>query len=163
MPILSTEIITAINAEIAREQTASNTYRAMAMWAKGQGYFGTEHWAAEASNEEIQHRDKFQSYLVDLGATATTPTGDAVPVAWADLPGAFDAALALEKTVTAAIQGIYGQAMAEGDFLTAIFLHWFIAEQATGMAQIMDVQKLFRTFGMQGASLALVDEAIGKL
>ena len=163
MQILSPEMVTLLNAEITREQTAHLHYRSGALWADDAGYFGVSHWCDRQALDELDHRNKLQKYLVKLGAKPVTPTGDAPAAAWADLPGFFEATMGLEQVVTRAIIEINAVAIATGDGLTQQRMKFYLAEQTLSIGEIADIQKLFARFGVQGASLALIDKRIGKL
>ena len=155
-------MVTLLNAEIGREQTTHLHYRSGALWADDAGYFGVSHWCDKQALDELDHRNKLQKYLVKLGAKPVTPTGDAPAAAWADLPGFFEATMGLEQVVTRAIIEINAVAIATGDGLTQQRMKWFLKEQDFSIGEIADIQKLFRVYGTQGATLKLIDKEIGK-
>lgn len=158
--ILSDTIVQLINDQIAREQYASLCYKAAANWADLAGFDGAARFLHKASAEEIQHRDRFMAYLTDLDATPIVPVAVQAP-AWSySFPGLFTAALELERDVTRTISALYLEANKSGDFLTAQFLLWFIAEQQSSLAELLVITRWFVAFP---GGLAMIDDKIGEL
>ena len=158
--ILSEQIVQLINDQIAREQYASLCYKAAANWADLAGFDGAAKFLHKASAEEVEHRDKFMTYLADLDATPIVPASVPAP-AWAySFPGLFTAALELERDVTRAISALYLQSNQSGDFLTAQFLLWFIDEQQKSLAELLVITRWFVAFP---GDLAMIDDKIGEL
>ncbi len=153
---LSEELTISLNAQVGMEFQASYSYLSMASYFEANSWDGFASWMHMQSDEERAHAMKFYNYLLDRGATVTLPAIEA-PANDFDSPLAvFEASLAQEKQVTAAINKLYKLAHVGDDFATVSFLKWFIDEQVEEEKNVSDmIDKLKRAAGNTEAMFML--------
>jgi ferritin len=111
--------------------------------------------------EEHAHALKFTDFLLDRGgvlvldAVAAPATGFATPLA------AFEAALAHEQRVSAAIQQLYEKANAENDFASYPLLQWFMGEQIEEESSVDLIVERLRMAGDNPGAILMLDSELG--
>ncbi len=160
--MISNKMAAAINKQVAREMYSSYLYRAMSLWSKAQGLPGFAAWLRMQAAEEMEHAEKFISYLEDQGAVVKLEALDAPPAAFKSPLAVFEETLKHEKQVTAWICELMKLAKAEGDYATEIALQWFITEQVEEEANATEILDLLKKVGNEGRGLYLVDHQLGK-
>jgi ferritin len=126
---LSSKLETALNNQLNLELGSAYAYLGMASYFQQTPFTGFAQWMELQSHEELRHAEKFFRYIgerkgqVNLGALSE-PKCD-----YKSALQVFQASLAHEQKVSAAICGIYELALTEKDFATLSFLKWFLDEQ----------------------------------
>lgn len=153
---LSEELTTALNDQIGMEFQAFYSYLSMASYFETNAWDGFASWMSAQSDEEREHAMKFYAYLLDRGATVTLPAIAAPSKDFTSPLAVFEASLAQEKKVTAAIGQLYKLAHSCDDYATVSFLKWFIDEQVEEEKSVGDmIDKLKRAEGNTEAMFML--------
>lgn len=127
--ILSPALLALIADLYARERAAAVAYDALGLWADAAGFDGTAARFLADAREEEGHARTWVDLLRRRSAApplACASPPDALPDA---LPGAYAAALDLERTVTAALSALADTALAEGDHALYAVAQGFLAGQ----------------------------------
>jgi ferritin len=154
---MSEQLRDAFNDQIALEFSAAYTYLAMAAYFDEQNLTGMAHWMTMQHDEELVHARKFFQFMLDrdagvhLGAISAPKQDYGSPVE------AFEAALAHEQKVSAAIHGLYRMADQEGDYASMPLLSWFIDEQLEEEASVGRILDRVRRAGDNPAAVLVLD------
>jgi ferritin len=154
---MSEQLRDAFNEQIALEFSAAYTYLAMAAYFDEQNLTGMAHWMTMQHEEELVHARKFFQFMLDrdagvhLGAIPEPRQDYGSPVE------AFEAALAHEQKVSAAIHALYRTADAEGDYTSMPLLSWFIDEQLEEEASVGRILDRVKLAGDNAAALLVLD------
>ncbi len=127
--MVSDNIISLMNSQIAKEQYAAQLYLSMSAWFYTQDLEGIGNYFRVQSKEELMHADKMFDYVHDIGGTIILQDIPQPPHEFLNAQDIFEKALEHERLVTKSIFGIVKAANDEGDFATTSFLQWFINEQ----------------------------------
>lgn len=153
---LSDELTSALNEQIGMEFQAFYSYLSMSSYFEANAWDGFANWMSTQSDEERAHAMKFYNYLLDRGATVSLPAIEAPEKDFDSPLAAFEASLAQEKKVTAAINKLYKLAHNCDDYATVSFLKWFIDEQVEEEKSVGDmIDKLKRAAGNTEAMFML--------
>jgi len=113
------------------------------------------------AKEEFEHAMKFIGYLQERGGKVTLEAIDKPHGKWARPLAVFEAALKHEHSITASINDLMNQAVAEKDHATAGFLQWFVQEQVEEEANIEPIVRKLKVIGDQIPGLFYVDRELG--
>ncbi len=159
--MISPSIEAAINRQINHEIAAAYNYLAISAWFEQQNLPGFAAWFMIQRSEELEHAMRLYNYLLDrdgsvaLGAVEQ-PRGD-----YGDIKGAFEAALAMEKANTAAINELYKQAKDEDDFATLSHLQWFLDEQVEEEKIMGESLAMVELAGNDSSAILMLNEKFG--
>merc|ERR1711934_324345 len=131
----------ALNEQINMELYASYAYQAAARYFQRDdvGLFGFAHFFQESSDEEREHAEKFQKYLMMRGGRLTLTDIKAPPTEYESGLAAMEAALQLERDVNDSIIRMHKIADEQGDSQMCDFLEGnFLNEQVEGIKAIGD-------------------------
>ncbi len=151
----------AFNSQLTMELGSANAYLQISAWFSTQNLNGMAGWMRTQAGEERAHADMFLDFILDRGGAPIIGQVEA-PVPSFDSPlAAFEAALAQEQAVTAAIHELY-RAAADADDISSIpFLQELISEQIEEEATVgAIVDRLGLAEGQSGA-LFLLDQELG--
>ena len=164
MKRISDKIEALINQQIQKELTNSLLYLSMANWADYEGWTGLAELYRKHSTEELGHRDKFISYMLDRNAMPQTPsqTFDKVPNEFDGVKGILEATVKREIEATDSIKKINMQAMEEGDCLTKTFLTEMLKEQIEEEASAMNWMDRIEIYESTNSPLILLDKEFYK-
>ena len=126
---LSTKLETALNDQLHLELVSSYAYLGMAAHFQQTAFTGFARWMELQSQEELRHANKFFSYIGERGGKVKLQAIPEPKCNYKSALEAFQASLAHEQKVSAAICGIYDVALVGKDFATLSFLKWFLDEQ----------------------------------
>ena len=155
--MLSKTMQDAINEQIKNEFYSAYLYLSMSAYFESINMPGSAKWMRTQFGEEQVHALKMYDYVIDQGARVALkpieqPTGDfASPVA------VWQMVLEHEQKVTALINQLYAQAVAEKDYATQTFLAWFVTEQIEEEKNASLMLERFKQAGTNVASLLLFD------
>ena len=127
--MLNKKVEAILNDQVEKEGYSSHLYLAMASWAEVKGYAGTAGWLYAQSDEERIHMLKLVVYINDRGGQALIPTIKQPPVDFKSVKELFNAVLKHEQFITASINDIVAECIAEKDFTTHNWIQWFVNEQ----------------------------------
>ena len=159
--MLSPDLESAMNTQIAAELSSSHLYLAMSAYCEAEGLPGFATWFRMQSDEERDHALKFLRHVVDRGGRAMLTGMDAPAMDFGSPQGAFEQALAHEMNVTMMIDGLYGMAIQHGDYASQVFLQWFVTEQVEEERAAGEIVQTLKNLGNDPASLLILDRELG--
>ena len=159
--MISKTIEAAINRQINHEITAAYNYLAISAWFEAESLPGFAAWFMIQREEELQHAMRLYNYLLDReGAVAleaiAQPNGS-----FDSITATFEAALAMEKANTAAINELYQMAKNEDDFATLSHLQWFLDEQVEEEKTMGESLAMVKLAGDDSSALLMLNEKFG--
>jgi ferritin len=158
---LSKKMLDALTDQITMELSASHSYLAMTGWFESQNLPGMAVWMKLQSDEERAHALKFFEFVVDRGEDVVLGAIEAPRNDYKSALDVFTQALAQEKEVTVAINGLYSIANAEGEYEAIPLVTWFINEQVEEEASIDQVVEDLRRAGDDPQVLLMLDRELG--
>ena len=138
-----------LNRQIAREDYSSQLYLSMASWAENKGFEGVSKWLYAQVEEERMHMLKLVKYVNDRDGMAAIPGIETPPSDFGDVFTAFDQVLKHEKFISASINEIVAECMAENDFTTQNWIQWFVTEQLEEEASVKAIIDKLNLLGKQ--------------
>lgn len=159
---LSTTLEKAFNAQITLELSASTVYRQLAIELAVFNLPGMAGWFHAQAAEELIHAHKFIDHMVDRGNHPQLGAVPAPKVKVGSVLDAFQAALAHEQKVSAAIRDLYRAAEKDGDLDSRPMLNWFIEEQIEEEATVGEIVGRIELIDGDGPGLLKLDEELGQ-
>ena len=159
---LTSHLEKALNDQLNLELASAYAYLGMAAFFNQTPYSGFAKWMAVQHAEENTHAAKFFSYIVERGGRVVLK---AIAEPKADFPSplaVYQASLAHEQRVSAAICALYELALAEKDFATLSFLKWFLDEQVEEEKNVNDLIAKLEMVGDNKNGLFQVDKLAAK-
>lgn len=150
----------AFGEQIALEQESAQAYLQLAIWADSRDLTGMATWFRAQSVEEQDHANIFIQHVLDRDATVEL-SALPKPAATFDSPvAAFEAALAHEQRVTAAISELYALAQSTGDYRSLPLLTRFLEEQVEEEASVRTILAELRMAGDSTTAVFMVDREL---
>lgn len=140
----------ALNDQINMELYASYAYQAAARHFQREdvALYGFAKFFQESSDEEREHAEKFQKYLLIRGGQMTLKDIKAPPTSYESGLSAMEAALQLERDVNESLLNMHKVADSNGDAQMTDFLEGnFLNEQVEGIKQLSDYCTNLRRVG----------------
>ena len=159
--MLSPDLESAMNTQIAAELYSSHLYLAMSAYCESEGLPGFATWFRMQSEEERHHALRFIRHVVDRGGRVMLTGMDAPANDFGTPQGAFEQALAQEMNVTMMIDGMYGMAVQHGDYASQVFLQWFVSEQVEEERTATEIVQNLKNLGNDPASMLILDRELG--
>ena len=145
MAKMDTEVAKLMNAQIAMEFEAAQSYLAMAVHLEARSLeYAAQFFYAQA-DEERGHAMKFVNFMLEVGETPVVPAIGEPRAAYESLEEVIETSLGHEQKVTAAIHKIVDRAVEAGDHRAFQFLQWFVEEQIeeeATMEKLLDVVQM---------------------
>jgi ferritin len=154
---LESAVAQALNNQINLELSSAYAYLGMAVYFEHEGLQGFASWMQLQGQEELAHARKFLDYLLDRGGRIDLQAIEAPTVTYVSPLAAFEASLAQEQTVSAAICSIFELAQGTKDFPTLSFLKWFLDEQVEEERTVTDMIAHLKLAGDSPAGLIQLD------
>lgn len=151
----------AFNRQVTLELEAAITYRQLAIDMDLMDLPGLAGWFKAQAEEELEHRDKFITHMVDRGSR---PVFQAIPAQGLEITTvleAFEASLAHEVKVSEAIRDLYRLALETGDIDSLPLLNWFVDEQVEEEATVGGIIGRIKRVGGDGSGLLALDRELG--
>jgi ferritin len=159
--MLSPDVESAMNAQIAAELYSSHLYLAMSAYCESIDMPGSATWFAAQSDEEREHALKFVRHVVERGGRVILAGMETPPVDFGSALGTFEQALTHEMNVTQMIDGLCGMALQHGDYASQVFLQWFVTEQVEEERTAGEVVRMLQAAGADPAALLMLDRELG--
>lgn len=159
--MLSPDVESAMNAQIAGELYSSHLYLAMSAYCESIDMPGSATWFAAQSDEEREHALKFVRHVVERGGRVILAGMETPPVDFGSVLGTFEQALTHEMNVTQMIDGLCGMALQHGDYASQVFLQWFVTEQVEEERTAGEVVRMLQAAGADPAALLMLDRELG--
>ena|SRR5215510_1211598 len=160
---ISSQMVKAINDQIAYEASATNAYVAIGSWCERTGFEGSAAFFFEQANEENTHMLKFIHYLNDAGAEAIIPATEKPQNKFTTLESTFQAGLKSEQTVTKLINNLVEIAEKEKDRATYSFLQWFVNEQVEEETLFQTILQKFEILGRDKLAIYQIDQSLAAI
>lgn len=157
---INPEIMDLLNRQVAMEMHASAAYLAMASWCEQRGLLNSTSLFYKQSEEEREHAMKIFNFINGNGGSAVSPEVNNINHDFENLRSVYEISLEQEISVTTAIFEMFKQARDKNDFVTEVFLQWFITEQAEEEDKFRSILDIFDL--MEGKSLKMIDERLPK-
>ena len=126
---LSDKLQKALNQQINLEFESAYAYFGMSAYFDHTAFTGFAGWMKLQGKEELDHANRFYTYVVDRGGKVELLAIGAPKCDYASPLEAFKTSLDHEQRVSQSISNLYELAMAEKDYATLSFLKWFLDEQ----------------------------------
>ncbi len=158
---MSKELEDAFNDQVTLEFAASYAYLQMAAHFESANLPGMAVWMRAQAEEERTHAMKFYDFVVARDNQVKLRALEAPAADYGSALDVFQAALAHEQKVTAAIRGLYEQAAGENDYESFPLLQWFLTEQVEEEATVSEIIDQLRLAGDDSAALLMMDRELG--
>ncbi len=155
---INTEVMDLLNGQVKMEMHASAVYLAMASWCDQRGLSNATAFFYKQSEEERGHAMKIFEFINKNGGSAISPTVENVTNTFESLKDIYEISLDQEIKVTESIFKIFKKARIENDFVSEMFLQWFINEQAEEEETFRSILDIFELMGDK--PLKLIDERL---
>ena len=160
--MLSKKMLAELNKQVNEELYSSYIYLSMAMWFEGKNLSGMAAWMKKQAGEEVEHADKFMSYINSRFGAVRLTAIEAPPFEWKSALDAFGAAYKHECHITGCIHKLVELARAESDLPTENFLHWFVDEQVEEEEQTFVIVEKLKMVGDFPGAIFMLDSFLGK-
>lgn len=151
-----------LNEQIGKEFFSAYLYRAMAAYFEEKSMSGFASWFKVQAKEEVEHAEKFITYLEDNGERVSLPALEQPDVSFASVAAALKKAYDHECYVTASINEIAKAAQDANDYRTTHFLGWFHEEQLEEEKTARDLLEEYEYIGEDRAAQRDLDRKLGK-
>ena len=151
--MLSTNMITMLNAQINKEFYSAYLYQEFANYYGEVGLDGFQNWFNVQAKEELAHGMLFINYLLDNGAKVDLKAIEDPSQTFVDFKAPLTAALEHEKEITKSINALYECAVEDKDYRSQQILDWFVKEQYEEEINASDLITRYELFGEDKRSL----------
>lgn len=149
--------------QVRHELVSSLNYTLMSNWCSLKGWWGGAHFFSLQAKEEYGHFEKLVNYFKEMSLPLSNLSIERLDTSsFKSYPSLFTLAYEWEKENTRAIHNLYRTAMELGDYATAEFLHWFIAEQREEEHLFSEIVDRLTVAGEDPAALLHIDYELGK-
>jgi ferritin len=162
MEMISQKLVDDINLQIMHEFYSAYLYLSMSAYAEAGNLHGFARWLSVQASEEQGHALKFVGFLQDRGATVVLKAIEQPPIEFGSPKILFEAVLDHERKVTALINALYEQALADKDYASQVFLQWYINEQVEEEKNAGQILSELKMIGESTNGLFMVDKQLGK-
>ena len=153
----------ALNAQIAMEANAVNSYLSAASWCEITGYDGAASFFYAQADEEHQHMLKFVHFLNGQGVGAVIPATKQPPKTYKSIESICKTALKSEQGVTKAINKMVDIAQKDKDHNTFTFLQFFVNEQIEEEQQFETILQKFNLLGRDKLAIYEIDKILAAM
>ena len=155
----TTSFAEALNAQIANEFAASQSYVAMAVYYDAETLPQLAAFFYRQALEEREHAMMMTQFLLDTGSEVVIPGVAAPESGFTDAADPVRRALAQEEAVSADIFALVKLAREVGDYRAEQFMQWFVKEQVEEVSLMGD---LLKAVERSKDNLLLVEEYISR-
>lgn len=155
--IIKPRIVTAMNAQIQSEFSASQQYIAIAVYFDSQSLPDLAAFFYRQAEEERMHAMKFVHFLLDTGAKPIIPTTPELVNEFESAAEAVSFALEQEEKVTEQINNLVKLSKEDDDYASHNFLQWYVDEQ---VEEVDSMTTLLDTINHSGGMMLLVEDYV---
>jgi ferritin len=155
--MIKKKVETKINAQINAELFSAYLYYSMAAYFESMSLKGFAHWMKAQALEEMNHANKFATYLAERGGRVRLEAIAGPATEWASPLACFEAVSTHEQHVTDLINKLMALANAENDYATANMLQWFVGEQVEEEASADEVVRKLKLVDKTEGGLFMLD------
>lgn len=161
--MLSNNLATQLNIQIQREATASDTYLAMASWCENNNLGGVADYFYYSAEDERGHMLEIYRYINNYGGFALLKPMSQAKSDFKDLVEVFEIVIALEESVSVAINQLTKLSCDEADYATFQFLQPFVKEQLESVKSVRDLHFMIKSVGIDSRNLYLINKEFKKM
>lgn len=158
--MIKSNVETALNEQIKREEFSSRLYLAMAIWCEVNGLPGAAAFLYRQSDEERMHQLKMVHYVNDRGGKAELKSLEEPQAVYHSLLEIFEEVMKHEQYITASINEIYEITLNEKDYTTGNFLQWYINEQIEEESTMSTILDKISLAGADKAGMFHIDKEL---
>lgn len=158
---ISKSLEAAYNDQINLELASSYAYLQMAAFLEEENLPGMSAWMRLQAEEERVHAMKFFDFVLEREGHVELAAIAAPGLSLSTALSAFEASLAHEQKVTAAINDLYALATDERDFASYPLLNWFVEEQIEEESNVGLIVEQLRMIGEDRTALLMLDRELG--
>lgn len=147
---MSNKLAVGVNAQVGNELNASHQYIAIATYFDEEGLPALAQHFYKQSLEERDHAMRFVKMLLEAGAAVKIPAVPAPKSGFKNAAEAVKLALDSEIKVTAQINALMDQAIADKDHGNKNALEWFVNEQREEMSSMDTLLRMVKRAGESG-------------
>ena len=159
--MLSKAMNKSLNEQVTWEMYSGYLYLGMSAYFQETGLPGFATWMRAQAQEELSHAMLFYNFILGRGGNMKLAAIDAPPARYKNSLDVFTKTLEHERSVTARINKLVGQARKEEDYATDIFLQWFVTEQVEEEENVTDVLNKLKLVKADGQGLLMLDRELG--
>lgn len=148
--MISKKLADGVTAQIGNELSASHQYIAIATYFDEEGLPALATHFYKQSLEERDHAMRFVKMLLEAGAAVKVPAVPAPKTGFKNAAEAVKLALDSEMRVTAQINALMDQAIADKDHGNKNALEWFVNEQREEMSSMDTLLRMVKRAGESG-------------
>jgi ferritin len=148
--MMSNKLAAGVNAQVGNELGASHQYIAIATYFDEEGLPALAQHFYKQSLEERDHAMRFVKMLLEAGAAVKIPAVPAPKSGFKNAAEAVKLALDSEMRVTAQINALMDQAIADKDHGNKNALEWFVNEQREEMSSMDTLLRMVKRAGESG-------------
>ena len=158
---ISKSLEAAFNDQINLELASSYAYLQMAAFLDEENLPGMSAWMRMQAEEERVHAMKFFDFVLEREGHVELSAIAAPGLSLSPAHAAYEASLAHEQKVTAAINVLYALATDERDFASYPLLNWFVEEQIEEESTVSLIVEQLRMIGEDRTALLMLDRELG--
>ncbi len=147
---MSNKLAAGVNAQVGNELLASHQYIAIATYFDEEGLPALAQHFYKQSLEERDHAMRFVKMLLEASAAVKIPAVPAPKTGFKSAAEAVKLALDSEMRVTAQINALMDQAIADKDHGNKNALEWFVNEQREEMSSMDTLLRMVKRAGESG-------------
>ena len=147
---MSNKLAAGVNAQVGNELLASHQYIAIATYFDEEGLPALAQHFYKQSLEERDHAMRFVKMLLEASAAVKIPAVPAPRTGFKSAAEAVKLALDSEMRVTAQINALMDQAIADKDHGNKNALEWFVNEQREEMSSMDTLLRMVKRAGESG-------------
>jgi len=151
-----------LNEQVKWELYSGYLYLGMSAYFQETGLPGFATWMRVQAQEELSHAVIFYNFILGRGGNIKLAAIDAPPAGYKSGLEVFEKTLEHERSVTARINKLVGQARKEEDYATDIFLQWFVSEQVEEEESVTEVLNKLKLVKNDGRGLLMLDKELGE-
>ena len=158
---MTDDLAATFNDQITMELGTSIAYIQMAAHFEAKNLVGMASWMRQQAEEEKDHAHKFIGFVLDRGNDVEIGSITAPQSQFESTEQVFEAALAQEQAVSAAIHDIYRLASDKDDLACFPLLQWFIDEQNEEESTVATILERVRLAGGDSSAILLLGAELG--
>ena len=158
--MLNKTVVDLLKRQVNKEWYSAYLYLQFANPLSHMGLDGFANWYQVQAQEERDHAQLFNQYLLNNGEAVELEAIDKPDAPGADAMALLKAGYAHEQLVTSLIHEIYGAAYEAKDFRTMQFLDWFVKEQGEEETNAQDLITKMELFGGDPKGLYMLNSEL---
>lgn len=140
-----------------------HTYINLSSLCDIKGYIGSSNFFKKQADGELEHFEKFRSYICDRNFTPVLSSLPAKPIDSLSLLDMMVSAYQLECNTTKELTTLKVEMGKAGDYVSFDFLDWYLLEQVEEMKLTGDYVQRLKLAGDNTAALLIIDQELGNV